>query len=277
MGVPTPSGHKPTSLAARFREWFCPSRDPGNPPPGRVRRWFCSSHDVSKVVLDDRDESTAEATGAVVAHVLSRPDSIRQRAQSAATISGAFTVALVVAAVTGLSDAGEPFRPWTTALVYAAVIAFAFSTGLSVYAVVFPHAWPSGEVNYVALVRQYERYADEVRQKMRWASAASAVALAITVAAAIAEVVERTSSDRVLMNLVLTDKAMSAVTPLCGWDSDTGPRVSGTLSEEELTKDIVSIAEMKAHGARSCGTVKLSRRSIRAARKAPVDRQRQRS
>jgi hypothetical protein len=269
------SEEEPVGLAARSGKWFCGPTDSGEPPRGRIRRWLCSSHDVANVKLPSDDDSIAEATGAVVAHVLSRPDSIRQRAQNAATISGAITVALVVAAVTGLSDAGEPLRPWTTWLVGAAIVAFAISTGLSVYAVVFPHR-RTGELDYFELVAQYERYADEVRQKMRWAAAAAAVALAITAAAAIAEIAERASSNDVPMDLVLTDEAMSAVSSLCGWGGKVGPAITGELSEEDLTKDIVEISAAEVEQAPCCGTLKLSRRLIRVAKKAPADRKRQR-
>lgn len=76
-------------------------------------------------------------------HVLSRPDSIRQRAQNAATISGGLAVALVVAAVTGLTN---DVRPETAVLVGLAIAAFVASTVLWVHVVVFPHS-RSGKVD----------------------------------------------------------------------------------------------------------------------------------
>src|SRR5688572_6056108 len=88
----------------------------------RLRNWFCRSHDVPNVKLKLGEAETSEITAAVMAHILSRPDSIRQRAQNAATISGALAVALVVASVTGLTDESESFGAVTQGLVFGAIV-----------------------------------------------------------------------------------------------------------------------------------------------------------
>jgi len=256
-------------------KWLCSAKW----LPAPIHSWLCRSHDASSVKMVDEPESVPEATGAIIAHILSRPDSIRQRAQNAATISGALAVALVVAAVTGLADEGASFKPWTSWLVYGAIVAFGISTLLSVYAVVFPHP-SSGDKNYTELVKQYEDYADEVRQKMRWAATATVVAVVLTAGAVIAEVDQRTSADVESMNVVLTPEAMSAVEELCEWGRTMTRQIKGHLRKDELAKDVVEIENVsytpdkdgKPPAGSACstctGTVRLSRRSIRAAKDA---------
>lgn len=249
--------------------------------PDWISDWFWTSHDVSKVKLKLADEEArGAATGAVMAHVLSRPDSIRQRAQAAATISGALGVALVVAAVTGLTDEGESFKDWTVRLVCGGIVLFAISTWLSVYAVVFPHR-RSGLRDYRQLVKDYEDYADEVRQKMRWAATATVGALVLTAGAVVAEIAERVArEDSKRMALVLSPQAMSAVEKLCSdsrkmadhrkgapQDRKMERLVTADLPEDRpLGKDIVELENVKLEN-EQCdkGTVTLPRKSIRAA------------
>lgn len=222
----------------------------------QLRNWFGKPHDVSNVLLTLRDpDSRGAATGAVIAHVLSRPDSIRQRAQNAATISGALAVALVAAAITGLTGEDESFQDLTIGLVCGAIISFAISTLLSVYAVVFPHPM-MGNRGYRRLIKEYEGYADEVRQKMRWAATATGLALALTAGAVVVEIFERASTDSTPMSLVLTPQAMSAVERLC-WDGrkmtddrTVAPQISGDLREDELSKAIVEVKNIAGEDVR---------------------------
>lgn len=232
-------------------------------------------------MLDTEKDSTAEATGAVVAHVLSRPDSIRQRAQAAATISGALGVALVVGAITVLTKEGESFQPGTIVAVCAGIGGFALSVWLSVYAVVFPHdirrqeattAPISGGSRYQPLIKGYERYADEVRQKMRLAAAATAFALVATTAAVVLEIIERTDSK--LMTLVVRPEAMPSVRSLCLQDGrpiggGDAAQITGELREDQLGKDIVyverwSVAKVPSREPLCDGTLALPSDSILA-------------
>jgi hypothetical protein len=119
----------------------------------------------------------AAATGAAMAHVLSRPDSIRQRAQHAATISSAFAAALVIAALGHLTGADESWARSTEILVFAAVLTWAVTAAMFIYAVAFIAKDQTSSTDLQTLVNAYENYADRVRQRMRWAAGVSAFAL----------------------------------------------------------------------------------------------------
>lgn len=268
-----------------------------------------------------------------MAHVLSRPDSIRQRAQHAATISGALAVALIVAAVSGLANEVESFKEATKWLVYVATVAFATSTVWWVYVVVFPHSarfdvvltgigderdevirtvctataldWDDAKAlvnkvaidktptlvkkglrrneadalkakltdagarlaqdDYQSLVEQYETYADDVRQNMRWAATATAFALLMASAAVVVEMSERLSSDRKPVTLVVTREALADVEILCPAEA---PSLSGEALRSELAKDKVRVVNV----VQRCGAITLPRKSIRAVKDLPSGR-----
>jgi hypothetical protein len=95
-------------------------------------------HDGPRIQLDfTGKDATAAATGAAVAHVLSRPDSIRQRAQGAATISSAFAAALVIAVLGHFTSGAETWNDSTVVLVFLATVLWAVTAGMFVYAVAF--------------------------------------------------------------------------------------------------------------------------------------------
>ena len=245
-----------------------------------VRVWLGDSHDVPQVRLE-REPGRSEVTAAIMAHVLSRPDSIRQRAQNAATISGALAAALVVAAVSGLTD-GSGFVTWlTTTLVCLAILFFALSAVLSVYAVAFPHAYEPGDLaeeddHYQQLVEDYENYADEVRQKMRRAAAAAFVAVSLTAVALVVEIGARVAAeDTQAVTVLLSPGASAAVEELCPGDDELSARIEAQAPPGELVKPVVELTAVTAELASpgegqpsrlACeGTITLPRAAIRAA------------
>jgi hypothetical protein len=244
-----------------------------------VRVWLGDSHDVPQVRLDQQP-GRSEVTAEIIAHVLSRPDSIRQRAQNAATISGALAAALVVAAVSGLTD-GSGFVTWlTTVLVCLAILFFALSAVLSVYAVAFPHEYQPGDLadadHYQQLVEDYENYADEVRQKMRRAAAAAFVAVSLTAVALVIEIAARVAADDTqAVTVLLSPGAAAAVEELCAGDDALSARIVAQAPPGELVKPVVELTEVQTELSsprarqssqlRCEGTITLPRAAIRAA------------
>ena len=172
--------------------------------------------DEPDIEFDVHQDSVSAAMGAAVAHVLDRPDSIRQRAQTAATIATAVVAALVVAAIAGLSrDQTESFGSLTKVLVAAATVVWIVTVVLFVLVVVFARREPARQP-YPGFVTEFQKYADVLRRRLRRAAWSSTLALVLAVAAIGAEVYElQTSADRERL-LVLTPEATSAVGRLCG-------------------------------------------------------------
>ena len=204
------------------------------------RRELQSPH----VVLDRSAESKAAATQAALAHVLARPDSIRQRAQNAATISSAVAVAVVVAAVTQLGNQEETWRPWTIALVLTALVLWTITVWRFVHVVTFGTSKHPRQPSYQALVNSYERYSEELRRRLRAAAWFSAAALAVTAAAVVSEVLERAYAQGRERQLVLSSSGMTAVASLCGWerrDGDGTRRINARVSSDELSQRMVEL------------------------------------
>jgi hypothetical protein len=138
-------------------------RSSGNDAPDQVY--------APHIKIDESPDSTAAATGTAVAHVLARPDSIRQRALNAATISSAVIAALAVASVTQIAGAEtESWRPWTLAAVVVAPALWIVTVAAFVRVVTLG---PSREVEgsgYQALVDAYEEYSNSLRRLLRVAA-----------------------------------------------------------------------------------------------------------
>jgi hypothetical protein len=237
-------------------------------------------HDGPYVTLDLSDpESRAAATGAAMAHVLSRPDSIRQRAQNAATISSAVAAALVIAALGHVAGGEESYGTITICLVVAAILLWAVSVAMFVYAVAFVDRHRPKPEDYQDLVAAYEPYADRVRQKMRRAAGVSATALIFTVLGVSFALGERIGSDTP-MRLSLSSNGLSAVVTLCEWSAIKTPltHIDATLRAEELSHSVVQVKDVIGHfkpspngrrpKSRRCTctkTVRLPRSSVRGA------------
>jgi hypothetical protein len=269
---PTPQSTRPPDIVAD------PPRDSPEEKPGWLERFRKAQHDGPriKLVLDHEDkhkESIAAATGAAMAHVLSRPDSIRQRAQHAATIASAFAAALVIAAVAQLSGGDESWRDETKYLVFSAMFLWAVTAAMFVYAVAFVAGDRTKEYDLQNLVEAYETYADRVRLRMRWAAAVSAVALIVTVVAVVAETAELMSSTDRSMRLVLTASGASDVAAICWPDSPALEYVDAKMPENELTGRSVRIedpighfgTEKKGKACESGTVLRLPRSAVRAA------------
>lgn len=221
--------------AARERQ---PSTEAGKGNAG-------TSGDDPHVEIDTSQESTASATGSAVAHVLARPDSIRQRAQNAATTSSAVAAALLVAAVVQLTrDEYESWRWWTMASVAFALISWIVSVGLFVHVVTHGRSPRPQDRTYQALVEAYEDHSANLRSRLRRAAIASGVALVVTAIAVMFQVAERTYTRERDRQIVLTAAGVSAVARLCGWrvgESRADPRVNVRVSTDELAKTIVKL------------------------------------
>jgi len=120
------------------------------------------------------------AMGAAVAHILERPDSIRQRAQTAAAIASPVIAALVIAAITGLlREETEACNTLTIALVVIATVAWVISVVFFVYVVAFAR----GKPGYPTLLTASEKYANTLRKRLRIAAVSSTVARFLAVVA----------------------------------------------------------------------------------------------
>lgn len=235
------------------------------------------------------NESNQETMAAALAHVLSRPDSIRQRAQNAATISSAVAAALVIAALGQLAG-DESFGRYTKTLVIIAIVLWAASAAMFVHAVAFgdkPNARGAADRNahpqadYQALVNNYETYADGVRRRMRSAAVCSAIALLLTAAAVLLAVVDLTASDEKPMRLTLSPAGTSTVLALCEWSDMKAPltHIEGVLPPDKLGDLVVRVSDVtgffkpaseqeKSPKPRTCTTTKklhLRRATVRGA------------
>lgn len=213
--------------------------------------------------LGGPDAPNADVTAAALAHVLSRPDSIRQRAQNAATISSAVAAALLITALGRITAEKDLLNVVTTIVFVGAIFLWALSVALFVHAVAFVDkpTTPRGEsdsttsaektppAGYQLLVDKYEDYADEVRDNMRRAAIASAVAIALTVGAMGTALVDAHSSDDKTMSLALSPDGNAAVRSLCGWSNISAPltHVDGDLSADELGDVVLQVENVIGH------------------------------
>lgn len=211
-------------------------------PPG-PRRDRAAPDDHPRVKLElDEVQAVAAATGSAIAHILSRPDSIRQRAQYAATISSAFAAALVIAALGHLTGGGESYESLTISLVFLATVLWAITAAMFVWAVAFVAKPPAETKDLGQLVEAYGDYADDVRRQMRLAATASALALVVTVAALFAELAEQLTSSTT--RVLLAPDAVTDVVALCDWEARPPlQHVEGEFPSGELNREIVSMKE----------------------------------
>jgi hypothetical protein len=231
--------------------------------------------DEPPIELDTSQESIAAATGAAVVHILDRPDSIRQRAQNAATIANAVVAALVIAAFSGF--AREQVESWTDVTKVLLILAGATWVGsvvLSLTAVAFVRPEKGASNRYPHYVLSYQRYASRVRKRLRLATVSSTIALVVAALAVAAEIAELTSSGHQERMLVLTPIATSAVAQLCGQTAPAAPgerasqwsiqaRVGTTaLSRQLVPVDVTYIVHQNGGTRLPCvdGAVRLSRR-----------------
>jgi hypothetical protein len=275
----------------------------GSRDPGDLEKADFGKREERRIEMDegDRDEhhieidetdaqSRAAATGAAVAHVLGRPDTIRQRAQNAATISSAVAAALVIAAVAQLAkDNTETWEPWTVALVVMALGAWVLSVVMFLRVVTHGvrdeekqenKLWKSlkralrrgrstdsnsatglhgGSISdgqkpsYQELINCYENHSHRLRFRLRRAAWASLGALTLTVAAIAAEVGEEYHSPKHTRQLVLTQSGASAVARVCGWTSAIVPgdtRIIVKVATRELSNQMVLVSVLSRPGRR---------------------------
>jgi hypothetical protein len=194
--------------------------------------WSGKRRDEPHVVLDDtgalkpitQSDVKAAAVGAALAHVLSRPDSIRQRAQNAATISSAVAAALLIAAVSQAAGGKVSFHSRTGVALGIALALWAASVAMSVYAVAFIDKGETPKKGYQPLVDSYEEYAIKARAKIRVAASLSGLALLATVGAMVLDIGElrESSPHDQKMELVVTKEGAAALTAVCSWVADPG-------------------------------------------------------
>jgi MFS family permease len=211
-----------------------PVPSPQDPDPSEIH-----------VQIDESPEARAAATGSAVAHVLARPDSIRQRGLNAATISSAVIAVLAVALVTQLAGTQtESWRPWTVVAVIAAAVLWVVTVVRFVQVVTLgPPRRVEGK-GYQALINAYEAYSNSLRQLLRKAARWSVVALAVTALAVGSVVVERIYVRERDRQLVLTPQGMSAVASICGWTAepaDGDRRVNVKVSSDQLSNQVVEV------------------------------------
>ena len=212
-------------------------------------------HDEPHVTLDgiEKDDARAAAAGAALAHVLSRPDSIRQRAQNAATISSAVAAALVIAGVSQLAGGKlSPLSPGGVALLIALGL-WAIGVGMFVYAVAFIDKDQERPEGYQALVKSYETYADKVRKQTKRAAMVSGIALFATVVAMVVESFELKPSEPE-MHILLTEDGAADVEAVCSSDkppSDKPPPdpipnlLVGDVAASDLSEPLVQVKNVK--------------------------------
>jgi hypothetical protein len=266
---------------------------------GRPRTWIgrlwkpASEPHVVLVGLEEGREAKAAATGAALAHVLSRPDSIRQRAQNAATISSAVAAALVIAALSQLAGGEEDFRRGTFIACGFAVFFWLCSVGFFVFAVTFvsknvtaasddvPNVDVEASEGYQELVRCYELYADDVRAKMRVAAVSSFLAMVAAAFAVTFEVAEFANSTDKRMQFILTRNGAASIDALCDWGgkaSATTP-VVGNVAADEMNDTLLEVSDVvlldapKSKKGAACIEsgidVRLPRSVIRVSREVP--------
>jgi len=175
-----------------------------------------SEPDEPNIKFDESPASVAAAMGAAVAHILERPDSIRQRGQTAAAIASAVIAALVIAAITALlREQTEAWNTLTIVLVVLATVAWVVSVVFFVLVVVFAQGKPTGQ-QYPEFLTDFQAYANTLRKRLRVAAVSSTVALILAVAAVGGEVWELQTSRLRERLLVLSPAATTAVGQLCG-------------------------------------------------------------
>jgi hypothetical protein len=219
-----------------------------------LRHWWSGRRrDEPHVVLDDtravepiEDEGVkAAAVGAALAHVLSRPDSIRQRAQNAATISSAVAAALVIAGLSQLAGGKLSVdRPGGIALLIAVVL-WVVSVGMSVYAVTFIDKGGTPNRGFQPLVDSYEEYAVKIRAKTRVAATFAGFALVATAAAMFIEMLELKSPPDQKMQILLTDDGAVGVRAICSRESSDSIRLEGLVATTDLRRPLVHIKDVK--------------------------------
>jgi hypothetical protein len=215
------------------------------------RRSDDGKSDEPDIKFDTREQSVAAAMGAAVAHILERPDSIRQRAQTAATIASAVVAALVIAAITGMSR--EQIESWNTStkvLVVLATVAWIISVVLFVRVVVFAERERTGGESYPEFLPEFQRYTRTLRKRLRLAAWSSTVALVLAVAAVGAEVYELQTSRLRERQLVLSPAATTAVGQLCGHALPAGEvrrgkwTILGKVGTTALSRPLVAVEVM---------------------------------
>jgi hypothetical protein len=232
-----------------------PAHTPGQPHGGNDAPADASGderHDEPHVTLHgiERDDARAAAAAAALTHVLSRPDSIRQRAQNAATISSAVAAALVIAGVSQL--AGGKLSPTTPGgiLLLVALAAWVIGVGMFVYAVAFIDKAQERPKGYQALVKSYEAYADKVRAQTKRAAMVSGFALFVTVVAMVVESFELKPPPDRRMHILLSDDAAADVDAVC--PSATPPPdpvppklLVGHVAAGDMSKPLVRVKNVK--------------------------------
>ena len=217
----------------------------GEPGRGRSERRPEASSGAPHIKLDLTEQSGA-ATGSAMAHVLARPDSIRQRAQNAATISSALAAAVAIASIGLLTETeAEDFRFWTKAAVVLALVLWAAAVWRYIHVVTLgPERDTPPNATYRDIVEAYEDYSDHLRRNLRRASHVAGAALFATVVAVSMEIIERTSSKERGRELVLAPDTMAALAMACRWtDWSAGDdrRVRVSVSSDELGKEVIEL------------------------------------
>ena len=227
--------------------------------PKRLWEWIKTAvfgGDPPRIFIPDNDPQ-GPATEAVVTHVLARPDSIRQRAQSAAGIATAVAAALALA-VAGqlLGNNEEDWRDETIVAVVAALVGWLVTVWSYVHVVTLGQRKPGpNEGDVHDLIHLYEVYSNQLRTWLRRAALCSALALPATAIAVTLVVSERLHDDVDTRSLVLNARGSAAVAALCHWMVPPYAQphvVEAELAANDLSKQMVEARITAGRGTGKC-------------------------
>jgi hypothetical protein len=205
------------------------------------------------------------------AHVISRPDGIRSRAQGSATISAAATAA--IAAFGGFS--GLDRRPWwVQGAVILALGAWLLSTWLYIRAIT-ASAGPKRQTSSAAdMLKEFRNDAADVRRRVRSAADVTWVAIALTAFAVVLLASYQWLEGPETFRLSLAKPAAAAVEDACELPDPApdGPQITAELHPDDLTKPVVTLRIPRGHCRRGEPvTVRVRGTSIVATHRPPPD------
>jgi hypothetical protein len=199
-----------------------------------------------------REDSEVEAAfyGAAVAHVINRPDIIRARAQVSATVSAA-AAAAVAAFVPG---AGSGDHGWfLTTMIGVAILTWVVSLWLYIRAIAISghqhpkvadeldrQDLPAGRDDGEKYLLRFVAYAALVRRAVSRGTAATRIAVVVTVLTVVAvEVDPHITSPEKALEVSLSGAGLAAIDRLC--DSSVDSELSARAKPQDLRLDVVPL------------------------------------
>lgn len=207
---------------------------------------------------DPDSQAAAAAYGAAVEHLINRPDTIRARAQVSATISAAVAAALAaLAPLTGLGSRED----WLQLLVALAIVSWLVSLWRYILVIAFSYQNAKNQIEIEAEEKskstdklelhlyKFVGYAARMRLKVERGTAATQMALLLTLAAAVALSVEGVVAGEKSLDVSLTTDGARAVSAVCGQSIDD-PLREVQAKPDDLKLSVVPLKLPKG----SCGT-----------------------